>query len=231
MTKKSWTILTWVFVGLLFVASIVAAVALTLAAHTPSAPSNSTPQPIPATTDCRTSTMTYTGYQCNPITGQWESIPATSTPPVTLPPTATPTNPSAQPPAGPSINSALTINEFARMWSAHPVSEGPGPLMEELNSYFDNGGWQFGGQYSGQNGWDVPAGSVVWTDLLDQSNQVYYVGTTNPVNTTNDFVRLRCQGNWCVFYAYAAVRLPTPGRYLITDPWLNPANDLAGWLH
>ena len=135
----------------------------------------------------------------------------------------------AAPAAGPAVSSPLTISEFTTMWSAHFVSEGPGPLMEELNSYFDNGGYQFGGQFSGKNGWDVPAGSVVWTDLLDQSNQVYYQGTTTLVDTTKDFVRLRCQGNWCVFYTYAAVRLPTPGRYLTTDHWLDPANDLTGW--
>lgn len=138
-------------------------------------------------------------------------------------------NPPAAQPAtnpGPAVSSPLTISEFARMWSA---SSEVGLLMEELNVYFDNGGYQFGGQFSGKDGWDIPAGSVVWTDLLDQSNQVFYVGTTNPVNTTNDFVRLRCQGNWCVFYTYAAVRLPTPGRFLSTDRWLDPANDLSGW--
>jgi hypothetical protein len=140
---------------------------------------------------------------------------------------AAPAQPATNP--GPVVSSSLTISEFARMWSSHLSSEGPGSLMEELNSYFDSGGYQFGGQFSGKDGWDIPAGSVVWTDLLDQSNQVFYVGTTNPVNTTNDFVRLRCQGNWCVFYTYAAVRLPTPGRFLSTDRWLNPAADLSGW--
>ena len=153
-------------------------------------------------------------------------IRANAARPVT-PPVVTPT-PTAQP-AGPAVSSSLTISDFSLMWKNHPASEGPGLLMEELNSYFDNGGYQFGGQYSGKNGWNVPAGSVVWTDLLDQSSHVYYQGTTTLVDTTKDFLRLRCQGNWCVFYTYAAVRLPTPGRYLTTDHWLNPANDLTGW--
>jgi hypothetical protein len=138
-----------------------------------------------------------------------------------------PVGPAAPTPPAPVAGKQLSIDEFARMWSTHPATEGPGPLMEELNNFFDGGGYQFGGQFSGKTGWDVPAGSVVWTDLLDQ--KVTYTGTNTEVDMSKDFVRIRCQGNWCVFYAYANVHLPTPGRYLKTDRWLDPAKDLAGW--
>lgn len=167
---------------------------------------------------------------CSTITGLsywWMTraapAPATETPyyPPALPTPYVAPVPTA--PAAPVACSPLSIAEFNQMWSSTPV-DNPGPLMEALNTWFDTGGWQCGGQ-SSVGDWKVPAGTILWTDLLNQQ----FVVADGTALRDGDVVRLRCQGNWCVYAVYREVISPTPGRYAILERWLNPALDLSGW--
>jgi len=110
------------------------------------------------------------------------------------------------------------------MWSSTSYVDDPGPLMKALNTWFDSGGWRCGGQ-SFVGDWIVPAGTILWTDVLNR----HFVPTDGKDLKSGDVIRLRCQGNWCVFAVYREVICPTPGRYATLERWLNPAKDLAGW--
>jgi len=122
-----------------------------------------------------------------------------------------------QPPA------ALSIAAFNQMWTSTSV-DNPGPLMESLNVWFDSGGYASGGQSSVGN-WKVPAGTILWTDTLNE----WFASADSTALRDGDIVRLRCQGNWCVYAIYREVICPTPGRYAILERWLNPVADLSNW--
>lgn len=128
----------------------------------------------------------------------------------------------------PAGDCKLSIETFKQMWQTSPVSDGPGPLIVKLDTFFDGGGWHCGGA-SATGHWMVPAGTMLWTNL--NHLPVYDAGTTNPVNRDTNFVFIRTEGEWGVFYVYANVDVPTPGRYVQTDRFLDPAGDLTGWTH
>ena len=122
----------------------------------------------------------------------------------------------------------LTIAEFQSMWSATPI-DNPGPLMRKLDAWYDTQAtralnWQYGFQ-SEVGGWTAIPGSIVWTDTKD----LWFTTVNGSALDAGDVVRLRCQGNWCVYAVYRKVTVPTPGRMLILDRWLNPEADLPGW--
>lgn len=122
-----------------------------------------------------------------------------------------------------SACSPLSISDFNQKWSSTPV-DNPGPLMVKLDEWFDQGGYQCGGA-SATGNWNVPAGTILWTDLKHLEVTPADGGTLKD----GDIVRLRCQGDWCVYAVYREVTVPTPGRYAILERWLDPANDLTGW--
>jgi hypothetical protein len=152
-------------------------------------------------------------------------VPVPTNMSVDVPPTPTAAPTSKPTPVQPNtlVYCPLSINDFNQMWSSTPV-DNPGPLMEALNTWFDTGGWQCGGQSSVSN-WIVPAGTILWTDLLNKQ----FVAADGRALKDGDVVRLRCQGNWCMFAVYREVICPTPGRYATLERWLNPEKDLTGW--
>lgn len=161
--------------------------------------------------------------------------PPTYVAPIQQPPSSDspqqPVQPPVEQPAQPTANPVpLTIAEFQAMWSSTPT-DNPGPLMRKLDTWYDTQAkalqvatWQFGFQKE-VGGWTAIPGSIVWTDTKD----LWFSTLDGSALDTGDVVRLRCQGNWCVYAIYDNVVVPTPGRMAILERWLDPANDLAGW--
>lgn len=158
---------------------------------------------------------------------------STTTPPAQPPAAPAEPTPTAMPTATAEPTPAATplpVEEFRKMWESTPT-DNPGPLMRELDTWYDTQAkalqvatWQYGFQKE-VGGWTAVPGSIVWTDTKD----AWFTTVDGSPLDPGDVVRLRCQGNWCVYAIYDTVVVPTPGRMVILDRWLDPANDLSGW--
>ncbi len=125
------------------------------------------------------------------------------------------------------LTECVSISEFQKMWEKTTDSEGPGPLMELLNVEWEAEmpGNEIHCMESAVGDWVVPPGSFVWSDRLNQ-----LVTTTDGSNLdSGDFVDLRCQGTWCVSFAYDWLIWPTPGRSANAERFLDPSKDLSDW--
>ena len=149
----------------------------------------------------------------------WQAPAAPATPA----PMQTPAAPTAKP-------RPLTIAEFQSMWTSTPT-DNPGPLMRMLDTWYDTQAkalgaatWEYGFQKE-VGGWIAVPPSIVWTDTKDR----WFTTVNGTALDAGDVVKLRCQGNWCVYAIYDTVVVPTPGRMAILERWLNPAADLPGW--
>lgn len=158
------------------------------------------------------------------------------------PPTATPTpnfrmdgaaggvNPAQTPtpPAdGSNTEACVSIAEFQQMWNSTDPNKGPGDLILLLNREWEK---EMPANavhcWASETGpWEVPPGAFVWTDLL---NTVVRTKDGSKLEA-GDFVPLRVQGNWGVFYAYDWLVIETPGRSANSETFLNPEKDLKGW--
>lgn len=125
--------------------------------------------------------------------------------------------PAPEAPAAPTTN-CLPVEQFAKMWSATKVSDGPGPLIQLLNNGWDMSQGAIGTQWP-VGPQSVEPMSIVWTDLLSHPAPA----------ATGKWVPLRTQGQWGVFAVYTTVEVPTPGRSARLCTSLDPARDLQGW--
>lgn len=131
-------------------------------------------------------------------------------------------NPPPAPPAQPGGQGGqpMSIATLVSLWTTDP---NPAGLIAKLDNKFDNGFAAAGGQ--SDSALRVPAGSVVWTNTHLQPISLVKGGTAGP----DKWVPLKHEGGWGVFYAYDDLVMPSGGRYIRTDRFLDPCRDLQGW--
>lgn len=120
-----------------------------------------------------------------------------------------------------AIAPRLSVADFVGMWRGTDRNS-PLQLIGQLDQAFDRSNGTLGGQ-SPVGNWEVPSGSLVWTDT--QFKPVLL--KNGQVAPPDKWVALRVQGGWGVFYAYDDLIVPTPGRSARTDRFVDPTKDLA----
>lgn len=125
----------------------------------------------------------------------------------------------------------LPISAFIEMWNSTRDTESPGTLMilldEAYGAYTDGEAQKTGRWADKDSGFPIPSGSIVWTNT--QGVQ-WTLTATGAVADATQVKMLKCEGFHCVWYVYADVTSPTPGRAWQTDKFLNPEEDLPGWV-